>query len=449
MQGMTPQLMPCLILVLSATLAAQTAWTLRTPPTAPPAYTAHAMAYYLVTDTTVLFGGVAGGIRSSDTWIWNGTDWLQAAPATVPPARVAHTMVYDLNRGRLVMFGGISASGAVLGDTWEWDGNDWIQMTPATTSPGPHRSHCMIYHPTRGTTVLFGGFNGVDLNDMWEWDGADWSALTPANRPSPRRASDMAWDPVTDNIILFSGYQHGADTWSFDGTDWNMLAPATVPSARYDHSMISDRVRDRIVMFGNTTIGDTWEWDGSNWLNRTGVNPPAPRLDTYLAYDWVREEVTMFGSSALPETWSYAPISPAAFTVLGTPGCPGSNGLPPVLSSSVRPWLGEAFTVTISQLPVNGIALMINGLSDTTSALGPLPTSLAALGMPGCMLQVDALIIDAVFATGTSATWTLNIPVDPTLLTQQFFSQCGAFDIGVNAANLTVGNYCAATIGGK
>ena len=74
---------------------------------------------------------------------------------------------------------------------------------------------------------------------------------------------------------------------------------------------------------------------------------------------------------------------------------------------------------------------------------------LAALGMPGCMLQVDALIIDAVFATGTSATWTLNIPVDPTLLTQQFFSQCGAFDIGVNAANLTVGNYCAATIGGK
>ncbi len=446
---MSPQLTSCLVIAFSATLVAQTSWTLHTPPNAPPAYTAHAMAYYLVTDTTVLFGGVVGGVRSSDTWIWNGADWFQATPATVPPARVAQTMVYDLSRGRLVMFGGISATGGVLGDTWEWDGNDWIQVIPATTSPTARRSHCMIYHPTRGTTLLFGGFNGSDLNDLWEWDGNDWTVIATANSPSPRRASDMAWDPTSDNVILFSGYFQGADTWSFDGTDWTSLTPTTVPSARYDHSMVSDRLRDRIVMFGNTTIGDTWEWDGSNWLDRTGASPPAPRLDTYLAYDWVREQVTMFGSSALPETWSYEAVSPAVFTVLGTPGCPGSNGLPPVLGSETRPWLGEAFTVTINQLPSNGIALMINGLSDTSSALGPLPTSLLAIGMPGCMLQVDPLIIDVVFATGSTATWVLNIPNDPTLLTQQFFSQCGALDIGVNAASLTVGNYCSATIGGK
>lgn len=446
---MTPQLTSCLVFAFSATLVAQTSWTLHAPPNAPPAYTAHAMAYYLVTDTTVLFGGVVGGVRSSDTWIWNGTDWSQATPATVPPARVAHTLVSDISRGRLVMFGGISVTGAVLGDTWEWDGNDWTQMTPATTSPLARRSHAMIYHPTRAKSMLFGGYNGADLNDLWEWDGVDWTAIATANSPAPRRATDMAWDSVTDSVILFSGYLQGADTWNFDGTGWTSLAPATAPTARYDHSMVTDLVRDRIVMFGNAVVGDTWEWDGSNWLNRTAANPPAPRLDTYLAYDWVREEVTMFGSSALPETWSYAPVSPAAFSVLGVSGCAGSNGLPPVLSSSMRPWLGEAFSVTINQLPNNGIALMINGLSDTNSALGPLPASLAAIGMPGCTLQVDPLIIDAVFAIGTTATWVLNIPNDPTLLTQQFFSQCGALDVGVNAANLTVGNYCSATIGGK
>jgi len=446
---MTRRLTPLCVLLLSAALVSQTSWTLLTPANSPPAYTAHAMAYYLVTDTTILFGGVANGVRSSDTWEWDGTNWTQLSPATVPTARVAHTMVYDVARSRLVMYGGIAASGAVLGDTWEWDGNDWTQMTPATASPGPRRSHCMIYHPGRGKTLLFGGYNLGDLNDTWEWDGFDWVLVNTANSPSPRRATDMAWDPVTDDVILFSGYQQGADTWRFDGTDWSQLAPANSPTARYDHAMITDRARDRIVMFGNIAVGDTWEWDGSNWLDRTGANPLTPRWDTYLAYDWLREEVTMFGSTASAETLSYAPISPAAFTVLGSPGCPGSNGSPPVLSSTVRPWLGEVFAVEIAQLPANGIALMINGLSDTNSVLGPLPASLAALGMPGCTLQVDPLIVDAVFASGTSATWTLSIPNDPTLLTQQFFSQCGALDVGVNAAGLTVGNYCSATIGGK
>lgn len=407
------------------------------------------MAYYIVTDSTVLFGGTVAGVRSSDTWIWNGTDWLQATPNTVPPARVAHTMVYDLNRGRLVMFGGLSATGTVLDDTWEWDGNDWTQMTPATTTPLARRSHSMVFHPTRGTTLLFGGYATGDLNDLWEWDGNDWTAITTVNNPAPRRASEMAWDSVTDNVVLFSGYQQVADTWSFDGADWTMLTPTTVPTARYDHSMVTDRVRNRIVMFGNLAVGDTWEWDGSNWLDRTDANPPAARIDTYLTYDWVREEVIMFGSTVLPETWSYAPVSPAGFTVLSSGGCPGSNGLPPVLSSADLPWLDEAFTISISQLPTNGIGLMISGLSNTSSALGPLPASLAVIGMPGCMLQVDPLIIDAVFATGTTATWGLNMPNDPVLLTQQFFSQCGALDIGVNAANFTTGNYCLSTIGGK
>ena len=92
---------------------------------------------------------------------------------------------------------------------------------------------------------------------------------------------------------------------------------------------------------------------------------------------------------------------------------------------------------------------MVSGLSDTTSPLGPLPASLAAIGMPGCELQVDPVIIDAVLATGSSASWTLNIPNDPLLLGQQVFSQCGALDIGANAAGLTTGNYGVALIGGK
>jgi hypothetical protein len=446
---MSPRLPHLLTLTISATLTAQTSWTLLAPSNAPPAYTAHASAYFLVTNTTVLFGGIANGVRSSDTWIWDGNDWTQASPVTVPPARVAHTMVYDFNRSKLVMFGGISATGSLLDDTWEWDGNDWTLMTPATSKPSARRSHCMVFYPSRGTSVLFGGYATGDLNDLWEWDGNDWAPIPTANSPAPRRASDMAWSPVNDGIVLFSGYFQTADTWLFDGVDWLALTPATVPPARYDHSMITDRSRDRVVMFGAPGTGDTWEWDGTDWLDRSAGNTIAAHPDTYLAYDWVLEEVTMFGSAPTSETWRYAPVRPATFSIQGNLGCPGTSGLPPTLLSGTRPWLNETYSINIAQLPNNGIGLMLSGLSDTQSALGPLPASLAAIGMPGCLLQVDPLLIDAVLATGTNATWQLNIPNSPALLAQQFFSQCAAIDIGANAANLTVGNYSAAVIGGK
>ena len=431
-------------------LAAQTDWTLLSPNNAPPAFTAHAMAYHLPTDTTVLFGGVFGGVRSSDTWLWNGSDWMQANPATVPPARVAHSMTYDAGRGRLVMFGGLGANGTTLGDTWEWDGVDWAQIAPATQSPAPRWAYCLTYHPARGTTLLFGGFaNGTNSNELWEWNGIDWAQIFTATSPTPRRATDLAWDPVSNNIVLFSGYLQAADTWMFDGTNWVQQAPTTTPPARFDHSMATDLARNRIVMFGNPTVGDTWEWDGFNWLDRTNAIPPAPRVDTYLAYDWVREQVLMFGSVATAETWRYAPVTPATFTVMGLAGCPGTNSLPPRLSSFDRPWLGESFDVSIGQLPNNTIALMVSGLSDTVSGIGPLPIDLGVIGMPGCPLQVDPLIIDAVLAFGTSATWTLNIPNSAALLAQQFFSQCAALDVGANAAGLTTGNYGASRIGGK
>ncbi len=441
-------LSPLVALALSPALTAQTAWSLLTPATQPPPFTAHAMAYHLTTDTTVLFGGVAGGVRSSDTWLWNGSDWTLASPATVPTARVAHSMEFDLGRGVLVMFGGLSDTGQTLGDTWEWDGVDWTLRSPAN-SPSPRWAYCMAYHPVRGTMMLFGGFAGGNQNDLWEYDGNDWSQIFTSTSPSPRRATDMAWDPVSGHMILFSGFQQAADTWQFDGTDWVQLSPPTSAPARFDHAMTTDLSRDRIVMFGRSAVADTWEWDGATWIDRTNASVPSPRVDTYLSYDWVREEITMFGSVATPETWRYAPTNPASFTPQGLPGCNGTNGQPPVLSSQDRPWIDEPFEVDIGQLPTNGIGLMVSGLSDTTSALGPLPVDLGLIGMPGCPLQVDPILIDAVLAIGTQATWVLNIPDDPTLLSQVIYSQCGALDIGANAAGLTTGNYGAAVIGGK
>jgi hypothetical protein len=306
----------------------------------------------------------------------------------------------------------------------------------------------MAFYPPRGTVVLWGGFTTTDLNDTWEWNGIDWTQITTTNSPTPRRASDMAYDPVNGELVLFSGYLQGSDTWTFDGVDWTQQSPLTTPSARFDHSMVTDTLRGRIVMFGGPGASDTWEWDGTDWRNRSTATLPSARSDTYLAFDSVRNEVLMFGSSAVPETWRYAPTVAASVTYAGA-GCAGTLGVPPQLSTIDLPWLAETFDLEVGPVPTNTIGLMAYGLSNTTSGLGPLPASLAPIGMVGCTLQVDPVLIDAFLASGATATWNRPIPNDPLLLGQTIYCQGAAFDTGANAANLIVSNHAALRIGGK
>ncbi|MCB9878070.1 MAG: hypothetical protein H6835_10755 [Planctomycetes bacterium] len=439
---------PAVALAFAAALSAQTSWTLQTPANSPLPLTAHSMSYYLPAGSTILFGGTYSGLRRDETWSYDGIDWTQLTPATVPMARVAHSTCLDLGRGVLVMYGGLAPGGIVLDDVWEWNGSDWTNAAPSTPIGG-RWAYCMCYHPVRGTSMLYGGYQGQNFGDFWEWDGATWTQIVTTNSPGPRRASAMEWDPVSGNVILFGGYPLSNDTWSFDGTDWTQLSPTTVPPARYDHAMATDLSRSRIVMFGGPNDNQTWEWDGFDWLDRTNPSAPSQRLDTYLAYDWVREEVTMFGSAPTSETWRYAPDSPATFTVLGQSSCLGTNGLSVTVSGSDRPWLDEVFEVTLSNLPSNGIGLMVLGLSDTVWALGPLPAPLDSIGMTGCLLQVDPLQFGVVLAAGTSAVWQFPIPYDTVLLGAEFFAQGGALDLPANPFGLTVGNYGRAVIGGK
>ncbi len=428
-----------------STLRAQTNWTLLTPTNSPPPFTAHAMGFFLPFNQTVLFGGVSGGVRSDQTWLFDGATWTQATPLTVPPARVAHTLVYDHVRIRLVMYGGIPAGGGLLGDTWEWDGVDWTLASPIN-SPGPRRSHAMAWCPALGKVVLWGGYSTLDLNDTWSWDGTDWTQITTANAPLPRRATDMTADPLTGGLVLFSGYQMPSDTWRFDGTNWAQLAPAHTPLPRYDHSLTTDTTRGRAVMFGGPNAADTWEWDGTDWLSRTPATLPAARSDTYLTYDFVSEQVLMYGSVATAETWRYAPTQPATFVVSGT-GCPGTAGTA-AMATTERPWLDRTFHVDFSPVPANTIGLMLWGLSDTQSGLGPLPLPLGVIGMPGCDLQVDPVLIDAFLAVGNTATWTLPIPNDPLLLGLTIFCQGAAFDAAANTFGLVLANHGAMTLGG-
>ncbi len=110
----------------------------------------------------------------------------------------------------------------------------WIRQRPSR-SPSARYGTSFAYHPPTKTIVLFGGViatRGIHLGDTWLWNGRTWSVI-PAGGPRPRWHAVMAFDPVSNGLILFGGWGDEPlplrDTWKWDGTSWQALSPDSSP----------------------------------------------------------------------------------------------------------------------------------------------------------------------------------------------------------------------------
>lgn len=128
-------------------------------------------------------------------------------------------------------------------------------------------------------------------------------------------------------------------------------------------------------------------------------------------------------------------------------GCAGSLGVPVLAAAAGSlPLPGTTFTATITGAP-NGLALLATGFSNTLSGSAPLPASLTNLGMPGCDLLVELLLLDVVAATGTTLAWSLPLPPGGALLGLRFYQQGFVVDPAANTFGLAASNGAAGTIG--
>jgi cysteine-rich repeat protein len=163
----------------------------------------------------------------------------------------------------------------------------------------PARTHAaMAYDPVRDRVVMFSGdefISAVKYSDTWEWDGVSWVEVDgPA--PAARIESAMAFDGT--GVLLYGGDVF-TDTWRFDGASWTQLA-VTGPTAHRDHSMAYDSRRKRIVLFGGATaaggtLDETWEWDGTAWSKIATATKPPGRWKPMLAYDPVHGVIVLAG----------------------------------------------------------------------------------------------------------------------------------------------------------
>lgn len=207
----------------------------------------------------------------------------------------------------------------------------WEKLAPEGDLPVARLGGSLVYIPTGDQLLLFGGWDGGSeyLNDLWSYDVAAslWSRLEIEGEAPPARASQAAaYDPVSDKLIMFGGYDGGTyygDAWAYDlaGQTWTALASAGgSPSPRYGHSLVYDPESKKMILFGGyggtVQYGDTWAYDPATnvWtdLKPTG-DTPAARDSQALVYDSDTKMMVLFGgwntTTTFNDTWTYDPAA--------------------------------------------------------------------------------------------------------------------------------------------
>jgi N-acetylneuraminic acid mutarotase len=257
-------------------------------------------------------------VTLGDTWEWNGSAWSELGTSG-PDFRYGAASVYDPIRRKVVFFGGYRSnfsSGTYFADTWEYDGTSWLKRP--VTGPSARYMHCMAFDPSRGTVVLFGGYNSFGFcGDTWEWNGASWTLVTSTG-PAPRDSAAMCTDTANNRILLFGGRIAGNnytnEFWELKASVWSPIAAAG-PSGRNGHVFVYDPARSKALLFGGrgatTRLSDTWTFDGSSWTLETATGPVARRFAAG-TYDSTTNEVLMVGGelqdtepTATAEIWAW------------------------------------------------------------------------------------------------------------------------------------------------
>lgn len=222
-----------------------------------------------------------------------------------------------------------SAEPAALpsGTTW-----NWVNST-LPSGPSPRAGAAMVYDPTDGYTLLFGGcpswggdywtHNCTAIGDTWKLADGVWTNITASlsgPSPPPRADAGIAYDSTDHVVVLFGGFDGETvygDTWTYAAGHWTQMHPAVSPAARFTPGMAGDAA-GAVILFGganstlNTVVyGDTWSYVGGVWTHLSTSSAPAARSAVGMAYDPAGGFDLLYGGfnasvGSYGDTWSFA-----------------------------------------------------------------------------------------------------------------------------------------------
>jgi len=247
--------------------AGSRAWTKKTPATVPALRTGLS-AFDAARRKVVLIGGTDPpdtcdpGVMGQ-TWTWDGADWTQQHPTTAPdecfPAG-AGTAVFDAAHRDVFALDSDQLGGP---EEWTWDGADWH----AEAVLGPLPGAALAYDPHAQHVLSFGGFlffHGTNVFGETEaWDGRRWTPLSAGDGsrdPQPRAFASMIYDPTVGAPVMFGGTSFQppgspeavahADTWRWTGRHWVRMGTSASPPPMGNPSFVYDSDHRVGVLFG-------------------------------------------------------------------------------------------------------------------------------------------------------------------------------------------------------
>ena len=129
----------------------------------------------------------------------------------------------------------------------------------------------------------------------------------------------------------------------------------------------------------------------------------------------------------------------AGYGYLGS-GCAGTLGVPTNVSTT-QPTLGGQATIVVDNLP-GGIGIMALGTLRQTP-----PVDLVIVGMPGCMLHHNAIVLNTLIGAGTSATQNFPVPNNNALVGLLIYTQAASLDPGLNALGFGLSDAAVMLVG--
>lgn len=251
----------------------------------------------------------------------------------------------------------------------------------------------------------------------------------------------------------------------FLSTNRLMIGPAQALATSLGGHLvaINDAAEDAWIAanFGNVPATYLWiglqrpgaglpfsQWDSGEPLTYTNWcsgEPNSPQFEFYVMSNWCQGGGWNDATGGINDVWhAIVELGSASYVTFGS-GCAGSLGITG-LSPTSMPRIGNTLSVNLTNLPQQ-IALLMVGLSNTTSGFGPLPVNLQGFGMPGCLGRVSP-DVNVIVGGGNPATFSVAIPANNLLLGLRFYQQALVLDpLAGNAAAAVVSDAAAAVIG--
>jgi len=179
---------------------------------------AGSMVYQPDLSTLLLFAGTAR------IWAWDGSDWVLRSQSQTPPSRCYFGLAYNADLRGIVLVGGGAGAACPpdLDDTWLWKDGVWTQLQGTTK---PSAGACVAaYDGAQHRLLVLVTYEG----STWTWDGKTWTRERPQHSPPPfLNFTSMVFVPTTGQVVLFGGKVDPAhninQTWIWNGQDWSQV----------------------------------------------------------------------------------------------------------------------------------------------------------------------------------------------------------------------------------